>query len=105
MSRRDIGTVQYLSYKPVTLNVFMYFRMSNCTVGTCMIGNKFTYFSVRPRKQFNPKFREGGGGGRPPLQQDHGKRYRTYQCFGSGWIRIQIARLDPDPDPESEIEL
>jgi len=27
------------------------------------------------------------------------------QCSGAGWIRIQIARLDPDPDPESEIEL
>jgi hypothetical protein len=30
----------------------------------------------------------------------------TQCCFGSGsgWIRIQIARLDPDPDPGSEIK-
>ena len=30
-----------------------------------------------------------------------GFHINKHQCFGSGWIRIQIARLDPDPYSES----
>ena len=69
----------------------------------------------RPRKQYNPKYREGGG--RPPLQLDSGNTparcvscslfnlCNAYNCYcfnqfcGSGLDPDSVGSLDPDPDP------
>ena len=63
----------------------------------CVLLPGRTVFSVG---NFQPYFRDF-------LRITGTTTYCTYQCFGSGsgWIRIQIAMLDPDPDTDSEIEL